>query len=95
MQYALQRDQHGRALFRGQHLSALPAQRGFGRVQQLKVSGGLVGNGDWHLGKSLTANKNLTTPAEVIAFPINYFVNKNLINLITGGSKFIWTEVAP
>jgi len=63
--------------------------------EQLKVSGGLVGNGDWHLGKSLTANKNLTTPAEVIAFPINYFVNKNLINLITGGSKFIWTEVAP
>ncbi|MBI2594247.1 hypothetical protein HYW39_00955 [Candidatus Curtissbacteria bacterium] len=63
--------------------------------EQLKVNGGLVGNGDWHLGKSLSANKNLTTPAEVITFPINYFVNRNLINLITGGSKFIWTEVAP
>ena len=63
--------------------------------EQLKINGGLVGNGDWHLGKSLSANKNLTTPAEIITFPINYFVNRNLINLITGGSKFIWTEVAP
>lgn len=62
----------------------------------LTLYGGLVSNGGFDFRtRSLKDKLNLTNPAETFVLQPQYLINKELIDLLVGNSKYIWQEVAP